>query len=52
LPFGNFVEDYGISAGSSMEKWQAGAKFVKFWVGHATVEASRRSREGGNPSSA
>jgi translation initiation factor IF-3 len=26
LPYGNFGEDYGISARSSMEKWQAVAK--------------------------
>jgi hypothetical protein len=42
LPFGNFNEDYGISSGSSMEKWQAGAEIVKYWVGNATVGRERR----------
>jgi hypothetical protein len=37
LPFGNFGEDYGISAGSSMEKWQSGAEIEKYWVLDATV---------------
>jgi hypothetical protein len=30
LPCGNFVEDYGILARSTMEKWQAEAKMGYF----------------------
>jgi hypothetical protein len=30
LPCGNFGEDYDISTGSSMEKWQAGANLWEF----------------------
>jgi hypothetical protein len=33
LPFGNFGEDYDISAQSSMEKWQTGAKIGSFEEG-------------------
>jgi hypothetical protein len=38
LPCGNFAEDYAISAGTSMAKWQAKAKKLKFRVGDATVD--------------
>jgi hypothetical protein len=37
LPCGNFDEDYRIADGTSMAKWQARAKMLKFRVGDATV---------------
>ncbi|MGB9108425.1 MAG: hypothetical protein WCC39_07025, partial [Telluria sp.] len=44
LPCGNFIEDYGIFASLTMEKWQARVEIVKYWGANATVGLHRRPR--------